>query len=342
MQQFSRSIWIALIVLIVSVAAMAQVNVVVQFGPPPLPVYEQPPCPAEGYIWVPGYWSYDYDYDDYYWVPGTWVLAPETGYLWTPGYWGWEGSGFIFHEGYWGPRVGFYGGIDYGYGYPGEGYRGGRWDNGQFYYNRSVNNVNVTNIRNVYNTTVVNQTTVNRISYNGGQGGVTARPTAADQQAAGERHMAPVAVQTQHARDAAANPQQRASENRGKPPVAATDKPAAFKGANVVAARSAGGEYTPPPNRGQGRNNVPRPENNAARPENNNVPRPENNPQRGETRSDVPRPPQNNSRPPVHPNDLPPINRPTPPNSGNARADQKYQQQQEKMYAKQEQQRQKL
>ena len=74
------------------------------FGPPPLPVYEQPLCPDEGYIWTPGYWAYDDDYDDYYWVPGTWVMAPEVGFFWTPGYWGWEGEGFIFHEGYWGPQ----------------------------------------------------------------------------------------------------------------------------------------------------------------------------------------------------------------------------------------------
>ena len=57
------------------------------------------------------------------------------------------------------------------------GYEGGRWDNGRFFYNRSVNNVNVTNIHNVYNTTVINNTTVNRVSYNGGNGGINARPT---------------------------------------------------------------------------------------------------------------------------------------------------------------------
>src|SRR5271165_2994273 len=44
--------------------------------------------PGEGYIWTPGYWAYDYDYNDNYWVPGTWVLAPQVGYLWTPPYWG--------------------------------------------------------------------------------------------------------------------------------------------------------------------------------------------------------------------------------------------------------------
>jgi hypothetical protein len=91
---------------------------------------------------------------------------------------GWRNGGYVFNEGYWRPHVGFYGGINYGYGYTGQGYQGGRWDKGQFAYNRAVNNVNVTNIHNTYNTTVINNTTVNRVSYNGGTGGITARPTA--------------------------------------------------------------------------------------------------------------------------------------------------------------------
>ena len=119
----ARSLFFALCLLSVSAASFAQIGISVSFGPPPLPVYEQPICPAEGYIWTPGYWAWDGD--DYYWVPGTWVLVPEVGYFWTPGYWGWGGNAFFFHEGYWGPRVGFYGGINYGYGDWGDGYWGG-------------------------------------------------------------------------------------------------------------------------------------------------------------------------------------------------------------------------
>ena len=172
-----RTLVFALVVLAISATSFAQVGISVTIGPPALPVYEQPPCPAEGYIWTPGYWAYGYNVDGYYWVPGTWVLAPQPGFLWTPGWWGWGGSAFIFHIGYWGPRVGFYGGINYGFGYFGNGFEGGRWDNDHFFYNRSVTNVNVTNIHNVYNTTVINNTTVNRVSYNGGNGGINARPT---------------------------------------------------------------------------------------------------------------------------------------------------------------------
>ena len=61
--------------------ASAQVSVEfsVGFPPPELPVYEQPPCPGERYIWTPGYWAWDDEDGDYYWVPGTWVEAPEVG-----------------------------------------------------------------------------------------------------------------------------------------------------------------------------------------------------------------------------------------------------------------------
>ena len=193
-----RSLLLVLLVTFVSAAAFSQVGISITFGPPALPVYEQPLCPQEGYLWTPGYWAYDYDAGDYYWVPGTWVEAPEIGVLWTPGYWGWRDEGFFFNEGYWGPHVGFYGGIVYGFGYFGEGYEGGRWDNGRFFYNRSVNNVNVVNIHNVYNTTVINNTTtVNRVSYNGGNGGINARPRPEDEIAARERHIPPVSVQAQ-------------------------------------------------------------------------------------------------------------------------------------------------
>ncbi len=151
-----RSVLFAFVVLVMSSASFAQLRISVGFGPPALPVYEQPMCPGDGYIWTPGYWAWDQDDADYYWIPGTWILAPEPGFLWTPPYWGWADGGFAFYDGYWGPEVGFYGGINYGFGYFGRGFEGGRWDNGHFFYNRAVSNVNVSVIHNVYNTTVVN------------------------------------------------------------------------------------------------------------------------------------------------------------------------------------------
>ncbi len=155
----------------------AQVSISVSFGPPALPVYEQPPMPEDGYVWTPGYWSYADD-AGYYWVPGTWVPAPQPGYLWTPGYWGWNNGAYMWNNGYWGEHVGYYGGVNYGYGYGGDGYQGGYWNNGHMYYNRSVNNINTTtNVTNVYNKTVIVNNTTN-VSYNGGPGGVDRRPAA--------------------------------------------------------------------------------------------------------------------------------------------------------------------
>src|ERR1700730_6356409 len=213
------------------------VGVSVTIAPPELPIYVQPPCPAAGYIWIPGYWAWGGE--DYYWVPGTWALAPSVGLLWTPGYWGWESGVYIWNGGYWGRHVGFYGGVNYGFGYGGEGYAGGRWRGDQFYYNRSVTNVNTTNITNVYNTTVVNNVTVNRVSFNGGSGGVAARPNAAQLAAQRERHVAFTPGQRLHEQKARGDNSLRASVNGGRPPIAATQKPAVFSGHGVVLRRGA-------------------------------------------------------------------------------------------------------
>jgi len=265
--RFIRSLLVAGGLLLASTASFAQVGVAVAIAPPELPVYEQPVCPGDGYIWTPGYWAWD---GDYYWVPGTWVMAPEPGYLWTPGYWGWGGNGFFFNDGYWGLSVGFYGGIDYGFGYFGNGYEGGRWENGHFFYNTAMNRIDGNAIHNVYNTK--GNENVNRVSYNGGTGGINARATAQEEAAARDKRSGPVSAQTQHAYAAHNNPQQRFSANRGAPPVTATARP------NLAA----------------------------------------------------------------HPNDLPPVDRPASPKTGNAKLDQKYQKEQAKTVAKQNQDRQKL
>ena len=305
--RFIRTLLFALVVLSMSAASFAQIGVAIRIGPPALPVYEQPLCPGDGYLWTPGYWAYDYDVTDYYWVPGTWVMSPEVGFLWTPAYWGWGGDGFVFYDGYWGPHVGFYGGINYGFGYFGVGFEGGRWDNGHFFYNRSVNNVNMNEIHNVYNTPVLNHND-SHVSYNGGNGGISVRPTPEEEAAARERHIPPVAAQTQHAQAARANPQERASVNMGKPGVAATPRPGDFNDRGALPAKEAGAPYTPG-NRGGNQGSS---ENNAAR-----------------------------TSTAVHPHDLPPLAR-SAPNTGNPKLDKKYQQQQEKQIAKQQQERDKL
>jgi hypothetical protein len=241
--------WLLLAVLVatLSAASSAQiaVGVSVRVGPPALPVYAQPICPGPGYMWTPGYWAWN-DANGYYWVPGTWVMAP-VGMLWTPGWWGWGGGVYLWHAGYWGPHVGFYGGINYGFGYGGVGFVGGEWRGGGFFYNRSVTNVSVTNVTNVYNkTVVVNNTTVNNTSYNGGTGGIQTHPTPQEESYANEPHTAPLAAQTEHAQLASQNRENFASVNQGRPAVAATARAGDFSSHSAIPARSAGGEYHAP------------------------------------------------------------------------------------------------
>ncbi len=217
--------------------------------PPPLPVYDQPPMPGPGYIWTPGYWDWGDDDSDYYWVPGTWVEPPEPGYLWTPGYWRFYDGRYLYSDGYWGPEVGFYGGVDYGYGYGGDGYDGGRWQGNQFYYNTQVNNFGGRRVENTYSQGVNAGTS--RVAFNGGPGGLRVAPAAAEIAAAQAHHVAPTHVQIAAVHAARAQPQLRASVNGGAPPIAATSRPSAFRGAGVTASRSAG-SYTPPPGHGAG------------------------------------------------------------------------------------------
>jgi hypothetical protein len=225
----------ALVVATAPIASRAQL-LAITIAPPELPVYEQPPIPDPGYIWTPGYWAYGPD--GYYWVPGTWVEPPSVGLLWTPGYWGWHDGNYGWNDGYWGSQIGFYGGVDYGYGYGGVGYEGGYWNNGVFAYNRTVNNFGGVHITNVYNKTVVVNNNVTRASFNGGAGGTTAQPTPREQAAAHEPHVAATPLQTQHQQAASTNKALLASVNHGSPAIAATSKPGEFEGKGVVPARA--------------------------------------------------------------------------------------------------------
>src|ERR1039458_1180639 len=222
----TRFLLLAFLILAIPAAAFAQFAVSVMIAPPALPVYTQPMVPAAGYLWTPGYWAYGDE--GYFWVPGTWVMAPEGGLLWTPGYWGWGGNAYAWNDGYWGPTVGFYGGVNYGYGYGGSGYEGGYWRNNEFSYNRSGNKVDVAKLHNTYEKTVLNERAGNSVSYNGGTGGITARPSAAEETAAHERHSGATAAQTGHQQAASKNHELLASVNHGKPPIAATSKPGEF------------------------------------------------------------------------------------------------------------------
>ena len=224
-----RLILLALFVCVVPASSFAAVFISVGIAPPVLPVYEQPVCPEDGYMWTPGYWAYDYDAADYYWVPGAWVAPPEVGMLWTPGYWGWGAGVYAWHPGYWGPHVGYYGGVNYGFGYMGIGFAGGEWRGGVFAYNTAIVHVDLA----VVHTTYVDRTSVerntivndNHVAFSGGPGGINHLPTPAESEAMHEQHVAATAAQAQHANAAMQDRGSFAKNNGGHPANGAVARP---------------------------------------------------------------------------------------------------------------------
>lgn len=225
-----RSFILTAAILVLWSTAFARAGKLIATPPPDLPLYEQPPCPndtddssicpPDGYIWTPGYWAWD---EDYYWVPGTWVFAPEVGDFWTPGYWSWSDGGYVFHQGYWGKSVGFYGGIDYGFGYPGHGFEGARWDDGWLHYNAAVNRVNTGRVGFSYNMPV--KDSGSRVSYNGGNGGVDAHATPEEETAERDRRSGPTMQQDQQVWFAHNDRRQWYAVNHGAPPILTTPLP---------------------------------------------------------------------------------------------------------------------
>ena len=198
-------------------SSFAEVGISINIAPPVLPVVEQPPCPVEGYIWTPGYWGWGVS--DYYWVPGVWIAPPAVGLLWTPPWWGWSNGIYGFNEGYWGPTVGFYGGINYGYGYFGNGYGGGRWEGNVFRYNTAVTRVDTTVVHNTFvdRSAVSKQANASRASFNG-PNGVKAEPTAEQKAAAENAQKIPLTSQQLARQEAASKDRNlQASVNHGNP-----------------------------------------------------------------------------------------------------------------------------
>jgi hypothetical protein len=196
-------------------ASHAQVAIAITVAPPALPVYEQPPCPTEGFLWTPGHWAHGPN--GYFWTAGLWVAPPHPGLLWTPGYWGFAGGAYGWHGGYWGPHVGFYGGINYGYGYGGVGFWGGRWEGGAFRYNTAAWHVGA-GFHGVYeDRTYINNGAVNNHYSFNGEGGVRAEPTAGERAAMNERHYGHTQEQMEHQRAARVDKSNYVSVNHGTP-----------------------------------------------------------------------------------------------------------------------------
>jgi len=228
------------------VHAQVSLSVGINVAPPELPIYAQPVIPNDGYLWTPGYWSWNANDNDYYWVPGTWVSAPYVGAMWTPGYWGYVDDHYIWNRGYWGDHIGYYGAINYGFGYTGVGYQGGYWNHGAFSYNRSVNNVSNVHVTNVYNSnvTVVQNT---HVSFNGGKGGVQMTASKNEQIVNSMPHQQATAPQAQHEAATHTQPDQRLSVNHGAPKVAATPEPGSFTSAKVESTRVTPARAAPAP-----------------------------------------------------------------------------------------------
>ena len=79
--------------------ALAQVdfNLVIGNAPPP-PRFESLPPPRHGYVWAPGYWSWD-GYR-HVWVAGHW-LRERPGYRYHPSQWVRVNNGWGWREGGW-------------------------------------------------------------------------------------------------------------------------------------------------------------------------------------------------------------------------------------------------
>src|ERR1700733_3531009 len=203
-------------------------------APPPLPSYQQPAIPERGYLWVPGFWAWRKSVPDYFWVPGTWVRPPQSGLLWTPPYWSQVDGGYAYHAGYWASEVGFYGGINYGFGYTGSGYEGGRWKDGSFTYNQAVNNVSSLDSASVYDQAVAVEENASHISYNGGARGTAARPTEQQEKLASGQHIGPTLEQQKQFELAAMDRSLYSKLNNGEPGVAATQHAGILTGPGVA------------------------------------------------------------------------------------------------------------
>ena len=279
-----KIIWIAMLLMITCFSAIQSdaqfvisAGISIRTAPPMMPVYAQPECPVDGYMWSPGYWAYD-AVDGYYWVPGTWVNPPFEGDYWTPGYWGYNNGLYGWSGGYWGIHVGFYGGVNYGYGYGGSGFYGGEWRGHVFNYNTAVMNVNRNVVHNTYiNKTVINNTTNNHYSFNGA-GGVNAKPNNQEQMSMRENHIKPTATQISHNQTASHNHSQFASVNGGHPATTAMNKVGGKRfneqGHNTSPVKSAVNNHSVNPNTDHGAVSNNHPVQIHNRPQQNHSPQP--------------------------------------------------------------------
>ena len=179
---------------------------------PPRPTISGPPATGTG---VPA---------GYYWI-----LAPGVRSLLRrpldPRLLGLCHNRLGFHRGFWGPHIGFYGGINYGFGYTGVGYHGGYWRGNNFYYNRSVNRVNTnittsTTAPSSSTTSTASPTTAAEAASPTDHGQPRSKPCAA-------REPRPCPLRSSTSAKQHKNRQQFYNVNRGRPAMVAAPRPIA-------------------------------------------------------------------------------------------------------------------
>ena len=166
---------------------------------------------------------------------------------------------YVFHTGYWGPHVGYYGGVNYGFGYMGVGFVGGMWRGNSFAYNTAVMHVNNTVIHNTYiDRTVVERNTIvnnNHVAFSGGPGGINHPPSAAEQAANHDQHLGATSFQAAHANSAMNNKASYAHNNGGHPQTLAASRLLAAENHNAPAGFNARGSANANANAGVRTNN---------------------------------------------------------------------------------------
>ena len=96
---FKKILICSTVIASLSVAANARVDIVADVGvAPPPPQAEVVPVVQPGYVWAPGYWSYQGPQP--VWVPGRMIPA-QPGYHWVPEHWVQRGPRYHFVPGRW-------------------------------------------------------------------------------------------------------------------------------------------------------------------------------------------------------------------------------------------------
>jgi hypothetical protein len=135
----------------------------------------------------------------------------------------------MFHPGYWGYHVGYYGGVNYGFGYMGIGFVGGMWRGRDFVYNTAVMHVDERFVHTTYvDRTIVERNTIandRHVAFSGGPGGIRHDPVPEERIAENEHHMGATSFQHTHETTAQSDRGSYFRNNGGHPSTLAVQRP---------------------------------------------------------------------------------------------------------------------